>query len=585
MRTPHILYVDNSFETKKRNVVLLFNHDFEVVSVSNIKEAMGILRVVKVDMVICDMHLPDGDADHLLQTVKTSQSLAHLPVIVLSSNYDEGKKRELLKLGATDYLTKDEDPTVFVKMVKDLVNLHGEEYSETPSGISGQLAKLKIVDLIIHLVKDHGSGAITIDGSTLMEIHLRNGNIVHAKHGITIGKKALFRCLRVADAAYHFQMEDGPVEASVEGGLTELLEEARVSNEKLMANYHRLPHTNHRVRFANTDAINNTKLRAEARAALEICRKFPRIGAYVDRLNLPDIVCYEYLLTFLERGFLELVTESKPVKIVTDTDCDLPGVSDQLPIEVIPVRITIGKERFGPEPKDQDAIYLKKPKQLEQATLSFLEKESILDRYKALLPDYDCLSIFMASAVSGLFHRVQSMLAELTEEGVEGKQILANELTAIDSRSISIGLGLLVHYAASLAKQGMQLEPIEEHLQQAIASLHLIFAVNPERSFLLKKGNAPVLIAWDGNRFHESQRLAKGEDTGAVLLNHVERRIDGKAVTHLAVGHVRSLHAASLVKDRLAKQLKLRTASLVPIGPISGHRFGEGTLGVAFFQI
>ncbi len=92
------------------------------------------------------------------------------------------------------------DPDDFVvSTIKEIVDLNISSSSEDSGSITGQLARLDIVELIREMAKEHGSGCISIDGSVPMEIHLDQGNVVFARHGITIGKKALFRCLRIAE--------------------------------------------------------------------------------------------------------------------------------------------------------------------------------------------------------------------------------------------------------------------------------------------------------------------------------------------------------------------------------------------------
>ncbi|CAM2070043.1 DegV family protein [Sulfidibacter corallicola] len=584
MPIPHILYLDNHFEDKKKMVILLFSNGYEVMPVSNLKEGLAALRVGDFDLIICDMHLPDGDADNLIQTVKSASTLNKIPVMVVTSHPSDADTEMVMKLGAADYMPKDTDPNTLLRRVKETVNLHRRAIKKTSAGISGQLAKLKIVDLIMQLSDEHSSGCITIDGQLLMEIHLRDGQIVHARHGITLGKKALFRLLRIAEAAFHFQADSQILEHSIDGELDELLEEARVSNEKLMANWHKLPNANFRVRIANPEVLSQTNFKPEVRAALEIIKKYPRIGTYVDRLNLPDVVCYEYLHTFLERGLIELVTEHKPVKILTDVSCDLPKEElYDLGVVSFNVALKLGGETFDVmDPQTESVIYTKKPKQLETLELVAPPNDEILDRYVGLLPNHDCLAITMASSVGPLFETVQGNVTKLQATGLNGKSLLANETTTINSHSFSLGLGLLVRYAAQLAEEGHQAEVIEERLINAISQLHMIFVVNAERGFLAKKGQC--IMYWNGLEFEVVQRLDRKESALTVLADQVERRIDLKAGLHMSLGHVRNRQQGEALRLELGRRLSTSKVPLRTIGPVAGYQLGEGALGVAFFQ-
>lgn len=584
MPIPHILYLDNHFEDKKRMVILLFSNGYEVMPVSNLKEGLSALRVADFDMVLCDMHLPDGDADHLIQTVKSSTDLSKIPVMVITSQASDVDRQAVMSLGAADYIGKDLDPTQFLKRVKETVNLHRRAIKKTSVGISGQLARLKIIDLIMQLSDEKSSGCITIDGPLLMEIHMRDGQIVHARHGITLGKKALFRCLRIAEAAFHFQADSQVIDHSTEGDLDDLLEEARVSNEKLMANWHKLPNANYRVRIGNPTALQSANFKPEVRAALEIIKKYPRIGTYVDRLNLPDVVCYEYLHTFLEREIIELVTEHKPVKIVTDASCDLPQEElYDLGVSCFSVSLKVGNDQLlATDPKTEEVVYGSKAKVLEQIEIVPPDNETILDRYVNFLPKFDCVTITMGERVGGMFDAIDKNLAKLQATGLDGKSLLANETTTINSHSFSLGLGLLVRYAAELVEQGLQAEQVEEKVITAISQLHMIFAVNADRSFLAKKGFS--ILYWNGEDFELVEKLDKKENPINAMAQQVERRLDHKSGLHMSLGHVRNRQQGEALRLELGRRLSTTRVPLRQMGPIAGYRLGEGALGVAFFQ-
>jgi len=580
----HILFVENDFDIKREAAMLLFSNGFEMMPVSNAAEAVGALRLLRTDLLVSDAHLPDHGVDHLIQTVRGSKSLHETPVLVLVDTDDKEERDRFLRMGADACIEKKAPPERWLETIRNLVASHRARQEEGSSGsISGQLARLTIVDLLRQLVKDKSSGVVVIDGSIVMEIHLVEGRIVHARHGITVGKKALFRCLRVAEAAFNFQIRDEEIEPTVEGEFDELLAEAKSCNERLMANYHNLPNANHRIRVLPSEALESAKLRAEARAALEIIKKHPRVAAYVDRLNLPDIVCYEYLLAFLDRGFVELATDKRPVRVFTDSACDLPP--DWLiehDVTVFPIQVQVGGQLFTGASGEEPAFYRFKPKRLEQAVLQPPEDARLLQPLLEGLPNYDCLAL--VNPFPGVFERVQQCADRIREEGVNGKNVLANELLALNSHAYSLGLGLLVQQAVKLAEEDCQIEVIEEKLLQAMARLHMIFAVEPDRSYLVKKGSGVALVYWDGSEERALVRLGKGESPVEAIVREARKRYDPKAPLQAAVGHVRAPETAKTLQAELASNLGGAQIPVWPIGLIAGARLGEGAVGMAFFQ-
>jgi DNA-binding response OmpR family regulator len=57
-------------------------------------------------MVLLDIHLPDASGETVLEKIRINQSLAQLPVIMISGEAQESFVVKCLKAGANDYLTK-----------------------------------------------------------------------------------------------------------------------------------------------------------------------------------------------------------------------------------------------------------------------------------------------------------------------------------------------------------------------------------------------------------------------------------------------------------------------------------------------
>lgn len=69
-------------------------------------EAMMIINTKKIALIITDWIMPEMDGLELLQKVKQSPSLAHIPVIMLTAKVQIEDKLDALHLGADDYLVK-----------------------------------------------------------------------------------------------------------------------------------------------------------------------------------------------------------------------------------------------------------------------------------------------------------------------------------------------------------------------------------------------------------------------------------------------------------------------------------------------
>jgi two-component system, chemotaxis family, chemotaxis protein CheY len=78
----------------------------ETIEADNGKKALEILIDEKVDLVLMDVHMPEMDGLQLLRTMKALPAVAHIPVIVVSSDTEMKQIDEARKLGACSYVTK-----------------------------------------------------------------------------------------------------------------------------------------------------------------------------------------------------------------------------------------------------------------------------------------------------------------------------------------------------------------------------------------------------------------------------------------------------------------------------------------------
>ncbi|MEE4356153.1 MAG: response regulator [Desulfococcaceae bacterium] len=102
-----ILIVDD-FSTMRRVIKKILRcMDFNnVVEADNGKKAWEIINKQRIDLVICDWHMPSMKGVDLLEKIRLHEKYAALPFIMVTA---EGKKKFVLEAaekGVTDYITK-----------------------------------------------------------------------------------------------------------------------------------------------------------------------------------------------------------------------------------------------------------------------------------------------------------------------------------------------------------------------------------------------------------------------------------------------------------------------------------------------
>jgi len=101
----------------------LKNEGYEVVGVSDGREALKAVELSQPDLIITDILMPYTSGLELISIVKSSGK--NVPIIVLSGLGEEDTVMEAFKLGADDFLTRPFKPTELSVRVKRFINKAG----------------------------------------------------------------------------------------------------------------------------------------------------------------------------------------------------------------------------------------------------------------------------------------------------------------------------------------------------------------------------------------------------------------------------------------------------------------------------
>ena len=104
----HVLLVEDDRELRATLRDALLLEGYKLITAASLSEGIAIATHAqrlgnKVDLVLLDLGLPDGDGETLLAQLRKQ---FNTPVIVISAREQEGQKIRLLDLGADDYLVK-----------------------------------------------------------------------------------------------------------------------------------------------------------------------------------------------------------------------------------------------------------------------------------------------------------------------------------------------------------------------------------------------------------------------------------------------------------------------------------------------
>ncbi|TAJ08331.1 MAG: response regulator [Nitrospirae bacterium] len=113
-----ILIVDDSATMRQMVSFTLTSAGFDVVEAGDGKEAVGKLNGgVKPNLVITDLNMPNMDGISLIKAVRAMPSFKFTPVLMLTTESDEGKKKEGQAAGATGWIVKPFNPEQMLKVI------------------------------------------------------------------------------------------------------------------------------------------------------------------------------------------------------------------------------------------------------------------------------------------------------------------------------------------------------------------------------------------------------------------------------------------------------------------------------------
>ena len=119
--TPKVLIVDDSATVRKACRLFLLEEDFEVIITSDAARVLDIIAEIKPDVVVTDIMMPEMDGYTFLRRLREEESLASLPVIIMSSKKRESMEGLFASCGISAYLEKPFGRKEFVKTIQGVL--------------------------------------------------------------------------------------------------------------------------------------------------------------------------------------------------------------------------------------------------------------------------------------------------------------------------------------------------------------------------------------------------------------------------------------------------------------------------------
>ncbi|MCH8222574.1 MAG: DegV family protein [Chloroflexi bacterium] len=272
--------------------------------------------------------------------------------------------------------------------------------------------------------------------------------------------------------------------------------------------------------------------------------------------------------------------------VVTDSTADIPPETrEELGIHVVPLKVIFGDEEFI------DGVTMQAPEFYTRLvdddvfpTTSQPSPGEFIEAYRGLLDRFDgIVSIHISAELSGTIDSATQARAQMEDVG--------EAIRIVDSRSVGMGIGLVVLEAARAAQAGGDLDSVAKLAEDLVPRSGLIFLLDT-LEYLRKGGRIGPASAFLGTLLRFRPLLQIDEGVVKPLARPRSRRKGIERIrAHIeSVGTLHSVAVCTADDPVGAADLAQAINDLVPgelaamstIGPVIGAHAGPGVIGVAY---
>ena len=122
-KTLRVLVTDDSRMARKHVSKTLNTMGIEDIQFAeNGKEAIALLNEMEFDLIVTDYNMPEMDGKELTEAVRLDPALAHIPILMVSSNSEDSQLSNIAQEGVDAICGKPFEPSVVRKLLAKILN-------------------------------------------------------------------------------------------------------------------------------------------------------------------------------------------------------------------------------------------------------------------------------------------------------------------------------------------------------------------------------------------------------------------------------------------------------------------------------
>lgn len=274
------------------------------------------------------------------------------------------------------------------------------------------------------------------------------------------------------------------------------------------------------------------------------------------------------------------------IRVVADSGCDIPkDMADELGIRLVPLTIHFGDE------ERQDGVDLS-PEEFYRRLRAGELSRTTQPAPAAFEAVYRALAEEGVEAIVSI--HLSSKLSGTMQSASLAAQSVAVPVHVVDSRSASLGSGLIAIEAARMARDGASVDEILERARAIVAQQQVLFMVDTleylQRNGRIGKAQAflggllnlkPILTLEDG--IVAPLERARGRAKAVARLLDRLAATAGAAPLRVAVLHGDAPAEAAALAGQIRARVQVAELFIGLLGPTIGTHVGPGTLGMVYY--
>ena len=281
------------------------------------------------------------------------------------------------------------------------------------------------------------------------------------------------------------------------------------------------------------------------------------------------------------------------IVIVTDSNCDLPvEYISQNKVYVIPFTFVLNGvsyiDDFG-KSLSYKAFY-NEIRKGSMPTTAQITAYTFENEFRSFISKGDSvIYIGFSSALSGTYNSSVIARNEIVEVAPEA------DITVVDSKSATVGQGLLVYYACEMLKQGKSKQEIVDWIESNKLKVNHWFTIDSlehlKRGGRISSASAaiggmlevkPVLNVSNDGSLNVVKRVRGRKKSIRTLLEEFKTRAIKPEEQMIYITHGDCVEDAENLKSLILSETTAKAIVINDLGPIVGTHTGPGMLGVFF---